>query len=566
MGDKYVTFTGGDVKREKALSEVIGFLMIVSLLGILFSMYLLYVVPIQGRDAEISHMKYITQEFIGLKADIDGLIINNKINMPIARSFELGTLSSVGSGALSVMPLSSYIEASGLLMVNEQNDFLAVTINGSAVNLSNLPPIVIPPISNPVLEIRCNSRYDCFPIAFPNPKCISDRCYNFTIKERFSVNNTPGRVSLTNPVFAVPTPTVPAVGTSLNLSNFSAEISFLEMSPHYDLVLETLANNVQRTFIAEKTVIENLSFGRNYTYNFLKDNDIFPNNTSDYFLINPEEKLPEDLYKYISLTTKISERPPRIGSLKYESNNRYWINQHLLYEMGGLFLSQPSDQGSSVMLVPSIALTPVQNVSDPNEFILKVRINNIRITDTEDISGSVSAQIYTKVDNIRYNVIDATDEIRSAYGSVPTRTSSFWKIRPADTPNAHAIWLQFIPDESDTVQMQTSSILWKRGFDQIKTLTNKTLSENPGVGDYSDWIYSFRIEGVNPQYSSNLIIGQNARRDLNYLGACDPITPLIRATDCINDIYDYMENPGGEAFILDYTESELSLVMQSGAL
>jgi uncharacterized membrane protein YqhA len=67
------------VKREQALSEVIGFLMIVSLLAILFSMYLLYVVPIQGRDAEISHMKYITQEFIGLKADIDGLILMIKL-------------------------------------------------------------------------------------------------------------------------------------------------------------------------------------------------------------------------------------------------------------------------------------------------------------------------------------------------------------------------------------------------------------------------------------------------------------------------------------------------------
>jgi len=118
------------VKDEQALSEVIGFLMIVSLLGILFSMYLLYVVPIQGRDAEIAHMKYITQEFIGLKADIDGLIINDKINLPIARSFELGTLSSVGSGALSIMPMSSYIEASGTLMVNEQNDFLEVVVKG----------------------------------------------------------------------------------------------------------------------------------------------------------------------------------------------------------------------------------------------------------------------------------------------------------------------------------------------------------------------------------------------------------------------------------------------------
>jgi hypothetical protein len=588
LKEKVISLIGGVVKRELGLSEVIGFLMIVSLLGILFSMYLLYVVPIQGRDAEISHMKYITQEFIGLKADIDGLIINNKINMPIARSFELGTLSSIGSGSLSIMPMSSFIEASGTLMVNEQNDFLTVTIDGSAINLSNLPPIVIPPITNPLYEISCNNKYDCYPSG--NPLCISDRCYNFSIKERFSLNNTPGIVTITNPIFASPTPTVPAEGSILNLSNFSAVITYLNLAPRYDLVLETLTNTNPKKYIAEKTIIENVTFGKNYTYNILKDNDIFANTSSDYYLINPDEKLPDDLYEYVTLSTKIGPFSPRIGSLQYESSNRYWVNQDLIYEMGGLFLNQPSDQGSSIMLVPSIAITPVQNISNPGEYILKVSVNNIRITDTEDISGSVSAQIFSKVDKINHNLINATTDIDSNYRSSPTDPISYWKIKQADTLNSHAIWLQYIPDDNrvtstggwndralvvpdETDRMRQSSELWKRGFDQIKTITNKTISEISIDEDYSSWVYSFRIEGDTasftptiPPYSANLIIGQNARRELDYLGHCDPVTYNTYASQCMDDIHNYMSNPGGDPFILDYTESEISLVMQSGAL
>jgi hypothetical protein len=133
--------------KEPGLSEVIGFLMIVALLGILFSMYLLYVVPIQGKDAEIAHMKYVSQQFIDLKSDIDSLIINERVNVPIARSFELGTLASTGQGALSVIPIQGFIEAAGTLVVNQQMDFLTIqgqfkTINPPTMFVQNLvsPP------------------------------------------------------------------------------------------------------------------------------------------------------------------------------------------------------------------------------------------------------------------------------------------------------------------------------------------------------------------------------------------------------------------------------------------
>ncbi|MDD1730017.1 MAG: hypothetical protein LUQ50_13230, partial [Methanospirillum sp.] len=239
--------------KERGLSEVIGFLMIVALLTILFSMYLLYVVPIQGRDAEISHLKYITQEFIGLKADIDGLIINNKINLPIARSFELGTLSSVGSGSLSILPVSSFIEASGMLMVNEQNDFLKVMVNGSMVNVSRYPSIVyshISPIPNPVWEFQCNSSDNC--PSTPVNVTIFDRIYNITTQERASINNTSVNIEITYPN-----------KTPFFVGNATFNISGYE--PRYDLILQTFSNSTPPVFLFQKTLIENVTFPCNFT-------------------------------------------------------------------------------------------------------------------------------------------------------------------------------------------------------------------------------------------------------------------------------------------------------------
>ena len=543
--------------------------MIVSLLGILFSMYLLYVVPIQGRDAEISHMKYITQEFIGLKADIDGLIINDKINLPIARSFELGTLSSVGSGALSIMPMSSYIEASGTLMVNEQNDFLKVTVNGNFADIGKR----LQPLIN---EIKCDNYENCpqNPIEFN----IADRYYEITTKKRESLKNVPITINLTDIYSTYPN------GTKILNEPFKqidaiANINSTTPIVSYDLVL-LISDNSTGTpkVIGERKIVDNFTTGYTYTYNVLNDNDLIPSSTSTYYLTHSSQYIPPDNFTTRTINTKVRRYPPRVGSFQYESKNRYWINQNLLYEMGGLFLSQPSDGGSSIMLVPSIALSPVQRIDDIDRYYLKVSINNIRITDTEDVSGSVSAQIFTKVDQINHNLFMGT-ESWSEFGDPPdSDTVKMYKIQDANIPNAHSVWLQFIPDDPrvvdedegldgtkimDVDRMILSTQLWKRGFDQIKTISDKTFANNPGGERFSNWIYTFRIEDrTNKHYSANMVIGEKARAELS-----DKCPPKTTNSECLVEIDNYMHTSAdNESFIFDYTESEISLVMQSGAL
>ena len=115
---------------------MIGFLMIIALLGMLFSMYLLYVVPLQGRDSEISHMAQVKEQFSGIIMDINALIVNEKLNYPLQREISLGSGQGGTSGAFSIFPVQSYSDSSGTLTVDTENLALGkitFTLNGTGV-------------------------------------------------------------------------------------------------------------------------------------------------------------------------------------------------------------------------------------------------------------------------------------------------------------------------------------------------------------------------------------------------------------------------------------------------
>lgn len=745
MRDICRTIWGWGVKQEQALSEVIGFLMIVSLLAILFSMYLLYVVPIQGRDAEISHMKYITQEFIDLKADIDGLIINDKINMPISRSFELGTLSSVGKGSFSIMPMSSFIEAAGTLMVNEQNDHLTINVVGDFVDYSDIESDIdsirninpsapnekldetlrfrdfllnkgvqkilfwelddgvggvlrpedtvidldgddVPDLSpNEVVKLDNDDDYDPDDNDPPpggvddtNPARDASYCMGYYFGDRLYLLKTEVRPQLIE--LGEYDPAFNAFDENLG---YQAEINDNEyLIPRYryqkwdfpiDLIIEGYAvtkvldpnPNSFPTFddfldaqgddylteafrdssrpgdpadaiadlsdyidfdnpVYKKTIIKDVQptaqnppappppidgYYNYYTVNIFDNNEIVPESLEDYVKIHPEwlNKIRDTLIrmeyeKYnpdvtanpedpIMITTYLDPDvvidgvsinpdmlPPRIGSLQYWSQNRYWVNQELLYEMGGLFLKQ--SDGVSIMLVPSISVSEVIPYNSPDPLTpllpsLKITMTNIRITDTEDVSGSLSAQVFSKVDNIAQNLIYGTN---IPLGSSPDDLDDGvdidlpmdWKLREG-TENAQFLWIKYTPEIDLNNDRQIASVnLWKRGFDQIYTIASKSMANAEIVpADYIDVVTILDGDAVDlkRRYSANFFIAHN----FNPFAECggDGVCTLDELEQSVDS---YLRDPDtGELiphqeFILDYKEAEVSLVMQSGAL
>jgi hypothetical protein len=104
-----------DASDDEALSEIIGFVLIMALFISALTLYMIYVVPINGREAEISQMNRIGEQFTDYKFTLDNIrtsmLVNNLSPVMTSTSFNLGTgggNSQVGGFFLYMLqPVSS---------------------------------------------------------------------------------------------------------------------------------------------------------------------------------------------------------------------------------------------------------------------------------------------------------------------------------------------------------------------------------------------------------------------------------------------------------------------------
>jgi len=551
-------------------------------------MYLLYVVPIQGKDAEISHMKYVSQQFIELKSDIDTLIINDRVNMPIARSFELGTLSSTGQGSLSILPINSFIEAAGTLVVNEQMDTLQVQGNFLTKELpsfigssgySGNPDIPAQWVDGehlyvyyPGINSEKNStikgnitKYSATYSEVDNTTHIdvTNESYGHYVirpEQRLFINNVTRAYDIDpywlDPLKSVNVPNM--VSWIMNSSGFNSNntppgnntTDFMTVKNQTDIIFEffnSSPDDPKSTLLYTRTLQENATSG-NHTFDLSKINEIV---TTDPNLLgfNLTDYYPGGYGDPVWMNIAQPAQP--LGSLQYWSQNRYWINQELLYEMGGLFLRQ--GEGVSIMLIPSLSVTPTYTYEGTPT--VKVSLVDISITDTNDVSGSKSAQVFAKIDSINKNQLNelvVSDIIPHSLAS--------------EEPNTRFLVLTFRPQpEATDLVKETTTKLWKRAFDQVYVITQKTMSERHVIGTFDTWMTTLYTDPASGgEYSANLFIGEGIKSVIdNY--------DLTHTDPTLDDYVTYLKNwaftdPLPQPLYFDYTKADLSLVIQSGAL
>lgn len=86
-------------RGEDALSEIVGFVLILGLVVVGSTLYLLYVVPAEGREDEITHMNQVQERFVSYKTSVDGLWMRSLSEfsatgtrgVSLSTSFDLGT-------------------------------------------------------------------------------------------------------------------------------------------------------------------------------------------------------------------------------------------------------------------------------------------------------------------------------------------------------------------------------------------------------------------------------------------------------------------------------------------
>jgi len=90
----------GRVRSEDALSEIVVFVLVLALVVVASTLYLMYVVPAEGREDEITQMNEVQDRFVSYKTSVDGLWMRSLADLSVAgtRGVSLSTSFDLGTG------------------------------------------------------------------------------------------------------------------------------------------------------------------------------------------------------------------------------------------------------------------------------------------------------------------------------------------------------------------------------------------------------------------------------------------------------------------------------------
>lgn len=110
-------------QSDDALSEVIGFILIIALITIFLSLWMTYVIPAEGRQQEIEHMNYVRDWFTQYKITADSLWINHDADskdltsVTISNSLVLGSQGGATQAGGLFIPVMSPTGSTGSIAV-----------------------------------------------------------------------------------------------------------------------------------------------------------------------------------------------------------------------------------------------------------------------------------------------------------------------------------------------------------------------------------------------------------------------------------------------------------------
>lgn len=402
---------------ESGLSEVVGFVLIIALLMAVFSLYLTYGVPAQGRENEILHMNMVKDQFIDYKIGLDALANNNKEGTTVSNSFTLGSETAYTEGVMGIIPIMKPVSSGGVFSINRRTpgpetltissrSLVVDAANATSRTTENLPATVnytpshvyvtVSGIQNSDLsatkkfgatinttlwEAYVNLTpvasfyqfYQNYPDAINRASCeTADNQKNGTV------------IFISNGYCYVPINAYAYNGTDLSLTVKKKGIVTMENYP----------------------VHRNVRAGTPYTIDIMDpayglSSSIAP---SEYISIRNDLPLGSIIatgnitYNFIETTYQISPIP--LGAVDYRSQNNYWISQEYYYQMGGVFLSQ-IDGNNTYKLPPAITFS--MDNSNPSRPITLVTVNAVSITNPYGgsvVGGNSPVQIKTTLDSL----------------------------------------------------------------------------------------------------------------------------------------------------------------------
>lgn len=330
--------------RDGAVSEIIGFVLILAIVTLALSIYMTYSVPAQGRENEIAHMNYVGQEFSSIKNSVDSLVTLKRLNTPVSRSIGLGDQARQTQGGLSI-PLLQPLPSGGTVAINQRNDALGITSVHSGTPSGT--SLVVGDASTPVylgISIPPNSPR--------SSQVIQVQDYTGRDLARATVSYTSDG-------------TDGSVYLSVEKYNQTSPIPFYSNLPVF-----------QNVTLGQGAVTMNLHDGR-YGLDFSQA--VFSVTDNPVMSFKPDMSLvPQDF------------APRPMGSFEYSSQNRYWVDQDIIYQMDGIALSQSAGISSKV-IPPLITI---------NDNVPSVTVTTYWISPNSGTTLSLSGTGYVQVTNV----------------------------------------------------------------------------------------------------------------------------------------------------------------------
>jgi len=142
--------------RDEALSEVVGFVLILGVIVVALSLYQVYAVPAAGRENEIAHMNQVKNRFVDYKIALDSLWVNEKQGVLLSMAFDLGTGAPATGGRAFSLPILTPAGSGGMVRVESGGAWLTVTAQESG---NEDPTILIEDLPLGSLTYQSSNRY-----------------------------------------------------------------------------------------------------------------------------------------------------------------------------------------------------------------------------------------------------------------------------------------------------------------------------------------------------------------------------------------------------------------------
>jgi len=460
---------------DYALSEVIGFVLIIAIIIAAFSLYLTYGVPAQGRENEIVQMNAVNDQFVDYKIGLDSLFTNNKVGTTVSNSFTLGTEGGHTQGTMSVIPIMSPVKSTGILSVDlrttypETLDITSQSLILNSLNLSARTSVDLPTTANYTLDhVYAN-------ISIPS-SFVLNRTGNFgmtvnttrwvatvnltpqsTLYQWYkSVNSQTPQVNPCGPLY-VTNPNQNGTAIQTVEPQFLDAVCLVPMNEYNytgtDLTISITKGNI--ITMTKYPVYKNVVPGNTYSVD-LMDSTYGLNSVtaaSDFINLKVDQPLSpvtgngNITYNFIEEPYTITPIP--LGAIEYQAQNNYWISQDYYYQMGGVFLSQI--QGNNTYkLPPEISFSTDE--SNPAHKIITVNINAVSITDPyggSAVGGNSPVQIKTTLDSV-YPFPYATGTANTRWIRIGINTTD---------DQARAMWTNYFSYSALVADLPSSTVI-----------------------------------------------------------------------------------------------------------